>query len=257
MTTPTPEPARATPPVAAMFGRIANGYDAANRILSFGADVLWRRTLIRNVERSFAPGGGRRVLDLAAGTLDVSLALTRAVPGVTVVALDFCLPMLRKGAGKRADAYERRNIALVAGDAFCLPLADAAVDAVTVSFGLRNMVPREKALAEACRVLVPGGALHILEFGSAKGRVWGGLYNLYLTRVLPFFGGVISGDRAAYAYLAATVANFPDAPALSREMADAGFGDITGQKLWGGIVYLHTGKKCGTTATNHPDFSQP
>lgn len=233
------------PTVAAMFGRIAKGYDAANRILSFGADILWRRRLTSGVERSFAPGCRRRVLDLAAGTLDVSLALTRAVPGVTVIALDFCLPMLRAGAVKqaRAGAFERRNIALLAGDGLSLPLSDESIDAVTVSFGLRNMQPRNAAIAEAYRVLVPGGVFHILEFGSAKGRIWGGLYNLYLTRILPFIGGKIAGDAEAYAYLARTITAFPDAPALGQELRDAGFGDVAWQKLWGGIVYLHTATK--------------
>ena len=236
--------------VAAMFGRIAPGYDAANRILSFGADILWRRTLIRGVEQAFAPGCRRRVLDIAAGTLDVSLALARAIPGVTVFALDFCLPMLQTGALKRAKAgaYERRSITLLAGDGLHLPLADASVDAVTVSFGLRNMLPRIAAIAEAHRVLVPGGVFHILEFGSAKGRLWGGAYNLYLTRLLPFIGGKIAGDAEAYSYLARTVTSFPDAPTLGEELRDAGFTTVTWKKLWGGIVYLHTAEKCGTTA---------
>lgn len=240
--------------VAAMFGRIAHGYDAANRVLSFGVDILWRRKLIRGVERAFAPGSRRRVLDLAAGTLDVSLALSRSVPGVTVIALDFCLPMLRAGAvklGKRG-ADERDRVSLVAGNGLCLPLGDASVDAVTVSFGLRNMLPREAAIAEAHRVLAPGGTFHILEFGSARGRIWGGLYNLYLTRILPFLGGRIAGDAEAYAYLARTVEAFPEAPALGRELAETGFTDVAWRKLWGGIVYLHTGKKSGTTGAEEP-----
>lgn len=233
-----------------MFGRIAPGYDAANKILSFGVDILWRRRLIRGVEREFAPGSRRRVLDLAAGTLDVSLALVRSVPGATALALDFCLPMLHAGAAKlqKAGAFERTSVALVGGDALCLPLPDACVDAVTVSFGLRNMLPRATAMAEAHRVLVPGGVFHILEFGSAKGKIWGGLYNVYLTKILPFIGGRIAGDTEAYAYLAKTITNFPSATELAEELAQAGFSDVAWQKLWGGIVCLHTGKKSYTTA---------
>ena len=231
--------------VAAMFGRIASGYDAANAILSFGIDRLWRRRLVRGVEAAFLPGSRRRILDLAAGTYDVSLALVRAIPGVTVVAADFCLPMLQAGTGKlhAAGAYAQRRILPLAGDGLRLPLRDNCVDAVTVSFGLRNMRPRADALAEACRVLVPGGFFHILEFGSAKGRIWGGLYNLYLTRILPFVGGLVTGDKDAYEYLARTVTDFPEASILVAEMYHAGFREVAAHKLWGGIVYLHVGKK--------------
>lgn len=240
--------------VAAMFGRIAPGYDTANRALSFGVDRLWRRRLIRGVARDLAPGSRRRVLDLAAGTLDVSLALTRRVPDATVIALDFCLPMLLQGRAKRdrADIREKNRVHLVTGNGLCLPLADGTVDAVTVSFGLRNMRPRATALTEAFRVLAPGGAFHILEFGSAKGRIFGGAYNLYLTRLLPYIGGRIAGDPEAYAYLARTIEAFPDAAALGAEMEAAGFRDVAWKKLWGGIVYLHTGKKSGITAATGP-----
>ena len=232
-----------------MFGRIAAGYDTANRVLSFGVDRLWRRRLIRGVEAAFAAGSRRRILDLAAGTLDVSLALLRSVPGSTVIALDFCLPMLRLGRMKRdrAGGYEKSRISLAAGNGLCLPLADGSVDAVTVSFGLRNMAPREKAIAESFRVLAPGGVFHVLEFGSARNRILGGLYNMYLTKILPCLGGRIAGDAGAYAYLARTIEDFPDAPALGAELEAAGFGEVAWKRLWGGIVYLHTGKKCGTT----------
>lgn len=233
--------------VATMFGRIAPGYDAANRVLSLGVDTLWRRRLIRGVEEAFVPGTERLVLDLAAGTLDVSLALARLIPGTRVLALDFCLPMLLAGRKKleRAERYERERIALAAGDGLRLPLPDACVDAVTVAFGLRNMLPREKAVAEAFRVLKEGGVFHILEFGSARGRIFGGLYNFYLTRVLPFIGGIITKDRAAYDYLAETITNFPDAAVLGRELSGVGFTAVSWQKLWGGIVYLHTARKGG------------
>lgn len=228
-----------------MFGRIAPGYDAANRTLSFGADTLWRRTLVRSVEAAFAPGSRREILDLAAGTCDISLALARSVPGASVLAVDFCLPMLLAGRRKivRSGNYERGRITPLAGDGLRLPLKDNSVDAVTVSFGLRNMLPRDTALEEAFRVLVPGGTFHILEFGSAQGKIWGGLYNVYLTRILPFLGGLIAGDREAYQYLARTISGFPEAPALAGELRAAGFSDVSFRKLWGGIVYLHTGKK--------------
>ena len=231
--------------VAGMFARIAPGYDRANRLLSCGVDILWRRRLVRRAEACLAPRSQRRVLDLAAGTLDVSLALVRRIPGVNVTALDFCFAMLAAGQGKlaRAGAYERGRITRVTGDALALPLHDNCVDAVTVAFGLRNMRPRLTALAEAHRVLAPGGCLHILEFGSARARILGGLYNWYLQTLLPFLGGLIAGDRQAYQYLARTVTDFPPAEELGRELEEAGFTTVAWQKLWGGIVYVHTGHK--------------
>jgi demethylmenaquinone methyltransferase/2-methoxy-6-polyprenyl-1,4-benzoquinol methylase len=231
--------------VASMFGRIAPGYDAANRVLSLGVDTLWRRRLIRGVESAFLPGTERVVLDLATGTLDVSLALVRSIPGTRVIAMDFCLPMLLAGKKKleRAGYYERGNIDIAAGNGLCLPLPDACVDAVTVSFGLRNMVPHDAAMSEAHRVLKKGGVFHLLEFGSGKGRIFGGLYNFYLTKVLPLIGGFIAKDRQAYNYLANTITNFPEAPILGKELAEAGFTDVAWQKLWGGIVYLYTARK--------------
>lgn len=224
-----------------MFGRIAPGYDLLNRLLSGGLDILWRRRLVRAVQ----PRNTGRVLDLAAGTLDVALALAQHHHGLRVLALDFCLPMLQAGLPKRNKAVPsvRRAVKPVAADAFYLPLADGCVDAVTVAFGLRNMLPRVDALREMHRVLAPGGSVHVLEFGSARKRVWWGLYNMYLTHVLPFIGGIISGDKGAYDYLARTVTEFPQAEELAGEMAEAGFCDVTWQKWSGGIVFLHTGRK--------------
>ncbi len=231
--------------VSAMFGRIAPGYDKANRLLSCGIDILWRRRVVKRVAASFSPGGRRRVLDLAAGTLDLSLALARSIAGANVLALDFCLPMLVAGGPKlhRADAYTRGRVNRAAGDAFALPLADESVDAVTVAFGLRNMLPHQAALSEACRVLSPGGSLFVLEFGTASTPLWGGLYNFYLSRALPALGGLITGDREAYDYLARTITAFPGADGLADTMRSAGFSHVAWEKLCGGIVYLHSGRK--------------
>ncbi len=228
-------------PVAGMFGRIAPGYDLLNRVLSGGLDILWRRRLVRSVR----PRNTGRLLDLAAGTLDVSLALAKRHPGARVLALDFCPPMLLAGLPKLAKAGRAAQQAVkpVAADAFRLPLADACVDAVTVAFGLRNMPPRVEALKEMRRVLAPGGVLHVLEFGSARRPVWGGLYNFYLRRLLPLAGGLISGDKAAYEYLSRTVEDFPSAEELAAEFNEAGFTDVGWTKLSGGIVFLHEGRK--------------
>ena len=241
---PLEQKSRDSGPVSSMFGRIAPDYDFLNRLLSGGLDILWRHRLVRSV-RVRNTG---RILDLAAGTMDVSLHLARQHRGARVLAMDFCPPMLRAGLPKLARAEHRVRYAVkpVAADAFRLPLADACVDAVTVAFGLRNMPPRVDALREMHRVLAPGGCLHVLEFGSAKRPVWGGLYNLYLSRVLPLVGGLVSGDKAAYDYLARTVRDFPQAHELAEEFTQAGFTDVIWTKLSGGIVFLHEGRKAFT-----------
>ena len=131
----------------------------------------------------------------------------------------------------------------VAADAKRLPLSAASVDCITIAFGIRNIIPREAAWAEMLRVLRPGGRACILEFGSGQERIWGGLYNFYLNRVLPQIGRVFSRDAGAYGYLADTICAFPSARALEDEMRAAGFARAWHRKLTSGIVCLHVGEK--------------
>ena len=221
-----------------MFGRIVPWYDLLNTVLSCGLDRVWRRRLVREVR----PGPTGRVLDLAAGTLDVSLALRRRYPHITVPALDFCPPMLQHGR-KKLRGDNARAIMPVAADGKRLPLPDNCVDAVTIAFGIRNILPRTEALAEMARVLVPGGRACILEFGSGKNKVWGGLYNTYLSRILPRVGKLVSGDSGAYGYLADTILQFPTAVELEEEMRASGFACAWHIPLTSGIVCLHIGEK--------------
>lgn len=224
--------------VSGMFGRIARFYDLLNHVLSLGIDCYWRRVLAKSV----VAGPTHRFLDLAAGTMDVSLALRRRYADHPVIAMDFCLPMLTHGQKKLARRKEHRVIP-VNGDGKHIPLGDNSVDSVTIAFGIRNIVPRPEALAEMYRVTAPGGRVCILEFGSGRERIWGGLYNWYLNRVLPLIGKCVSRDQAAYAYLARTIREFPSARELAREMEDAGFVRVRYQKLTSGIVCLHVGEK--------------
>jgi demethylmenaquinone methyltransferase/2-methoxy-6-polyprenyl-1,4-benzoquinol methylase len=227
--------------VAAMFGRIARWYDVLNHALSLGMDVYWRWRLAR-VAR---PGRGGVVLDLAAGTLDVSRALCRMYPAVRVAAVDFSLPMLERGLPKLArDGLEER-ILPVQGDGRRLPLPDASCDAATIAFGIRNIRPRMAAHREVLRVLKPGGRFCILEFGTGRRRLWGGLYNFYLNRVLPTLGRLVSGDRLAYRYLAETIREFPDERRLAHELLDAGYARVFHVAMLSGIVYLHVAEKEG------------
>lgn len=233
--------------VASMFGRIAGWYDFLNHFLSLGLDVYWRHRLVRLVR----VGSTGRVLDLAAGTLDVARKVRRQHPEAAVLGLDLTLPMLRQGQAKLT-RWGEQAIFPVGGDATALPLAPASVDCVTLAFGIRNIPARGLAYAEIFRVLAPGGRLCILEFGSAQNRIWKGLYNFYLHTVLPLAGRCISKDPEAYAYLARTIQDFPPARLLAGELAAAGFDSVGYIPLQSGIVYLHIAEKSGAAFAEAP-----
>lgn len=226
-----------------LFSGIAGVYDLMNKVLSFGLDALWRKRLADAVI-PFPPKGGARILDLAAGTLEVSVALAKRYPQRSVLALDYCRPMLLKGLPKLQQLKNKKVYPLV-GDGRRLPLPDASVDAVTIAFGLRNIRPREEAYVEVLRVLAPGGRFCVLEFGSAQDRIMFGLYNLYLGHILPRVGRLLARDKAAYQYLADTVAEYPSARVLAEEMRAAGFTGVRYETYTAGIVCLHIGKKQG------------
>ncbi len=225
--------------VSGLFSRIVKWYDPLNRLLSLGLDQGWRKCLADAVLP--AESDGKRVLDLAAGTLDVTLALRKRYPGAQILAMDFCPPMLVHGQ-KKLSADDNDFVISVASDARALPLPDACVDGVTIAFGIRNIAPRSAAFSEMARVLKSGGRACILEFGTGKTRIWLGVYNFYLKRILPLIGR-LSGDKDAYSYLARTIIEFPDADALSDEMRAAGFGKIYHIPLCSGIVRLHVAEK--------------
>jgi len=225
--------------VQGLFTSIAGIYDIMNRIFSLGFDALWRKSLADAVLPATAHADAV-ILDLAAGTLEVTVELVRRHPESRILAADFCPTMLSAGRKKIA-LYP--NISLLAGDACALPLPDSSIDAITVAFGLRNFKPRSLALAEAARVLKPGGMLAVLEFGSARDRILFGVYNWYLARVMPLIGRLVSKDKGAYQYLAETIAAFPSAEELAEEFAAAGFSDSVFSRYTAGIVCIHTGRK--------------
>ena len=235
--------------VVGLFGNIAGVYDLLNRVFSLGIDALWRKQLAEAcrpaIQAALVDGAGSAapvvILDLAAGTLEVTKSLATRYPAATIVAADFCLPMLRVGQKKRA--LRKATVLPVVGNALCLPLPDASIRAITVAFGLRNFRPREKALQEAFRVLQPGGMVCVLEFGSARDRILFGLYNWYLANVLPLVGRLASKDKEAYQYLADTILAFPSAGELCREFEAAGFAQVGFTRHTGGIVCIHSGRK--------------
>ena len=229
--------------VVGLFGRIARWYDFLNHFLSLGVDIYWRYRLVRSMA---VPSEGI-VLDLAAGTLDVGREILRQHPGAKILALDFTLPMLLAGQKKlaKANTNELNSIFPLQADAREIPLPDKSVECVSIAFGIRNILPRNQAYTEILRVLRPGGTLCILEFGSGKKKVWKGIYNFYLSRILPLVGKMVSKDAIAYTYLAETICNFPGPDELGREIVQAGFSRIFFYPLSSGIVYIHVARKPG------------
>ncbi len=213
--------------VAAMFDAVANRYDVTNDVLSLGMDRRWRRAVVSAVDAR----SGELVLDLAAGTG------TSTVPfllrGATAVACDFSVGMLN--VGKRA----RPRLPFVAGDASRLPFADETFDAVTISFGLRNLVDPALGLRELLRVTTPGGRLLVCEFSSPTFRPLRTLYNGYLMRALPAVATKVSSSPDSYVYLAESIQAWPDQHALATVIADAGWREVGFRNLTGGIVALH------------------
>lgn len=227
--------------VNSMFARIARRYDLANRMLSLGMDLSWRWRLVKRLRKQ-AP---QTVLDLATGSGDVAFAISRNVPTANeILGMDFCQPMLDEALRKQAaDSGQRYgNIRFEPGDGLALPLPDASFDAVTISFGLRNMGDRHRSLSEMRRVLRPGGRVYVLEF-SQSDRWFRPIYLFYLRNVLPWFAGVLTGDRAAYEYLNETIEAFPGREALGAEFLAAGFSSVQTEGWTFGIVALHTAVK--------------
>lgn len=208
-----------------MFDGVARRYDLTNTVLSFGQDRRWRR--LTRLALSLRPG--ERVLDLAAGTAVSSVELTRA--GAAVVACDFSLGMLRAGLG--------RGVPLVAGDALALPFADESFDAVTISFGLRNVADMGQALLELRRVTRPGGRLVVCEFSQPTRAPFRTVYMEYLMRALPEVARRVSSNPAAYVYLAESVRAWPAQEELATRIARAGWAHVAWRNLSGGIVALH------------------
>lgn len=221
--------------VNSMFARIASRYDLANHLLSGGADFWWRQRLVRRVH-------DRRpsdVLDLATGSGDVAFALADGLPRTArVTGMDFCQPMLDEAILKRSAKPRWSQIQFRQGDGLALPLSDENFDALTISFGLRNMADRHRALCEMRRVLRPGGRLFVLEFSQPQ-PWFKPFYYTYLKVILPTIAGLVTGDRSAYEYLGGSIETFPDRVAMSGEIARAGFREVTATPLTFGIVALH------------------
>lgn len=225
--------------VRQMFDRIAPRYDFLNHILSLKRDVSWRRRLAR----SLPPGDNLNLLDLATGTADQLLSLCRTEQVGRGIGLDPSEEMLTFGRRKIAAAGLDNILELKRGCAEKLPFEDSLFDAVTISFGIRNVSDVGRALSEAFRVLEPGGRLLILEFSIPSSRIIRTVHLWYLRHILPRIGGMLSGDREAYIYLNRTIESFPYGSAFCDLLHKAGFETISASPLTFGITTLYLGDK--------------
>jgi len=214
--------------VSAMFDEVASAYDKTNDLLSLYQSRLWRRSL----RAAVAPESGERILDIAAGTGTSSMAL--CAEGAEVVAADFSKGMIAEGKKRYPD------LEFVFADAMQLPFKKPEFNAVTMSFGLRNVQDHKVALKEFHRVLVPGGRLVICEFSTVRG-VLGSLYRWYLRKVLPIVARMLSKNPEAYSYLADSIEAWPDQKQLAKDIEEAGFSSVSYRNLTFGIVAIHTG----------------
>lgn len=222
--------------VREVFDSVASKYDVLNDLLSFGLHRWWKRYTINSI--GLKPG--MKVLDIASGTCDLAIAMARKVGAGNVVATDINHEMLTVGERRLAEAG--LPCPVVEADAENLPFEDASFDAITVSFGIRNMTHKDRALAEMLRVLKPGGRVFVLEFSRCSPWLKF-FYDFYSFHFMPWAGGVIAGDAESYRYLAESIRMHPDQPTFAGIMKSVGFADVTWHNLTWGICALHTGRK--------------
>ena len=225
--------------VRGVFGSVASKYDIMNDVMSVGIHRIWKDAMMDWL----APRPGQRLLDVAGGTGDISFRfLKRAGHGHATV-LDLTEPMLIEGR-KRAEAeHMAASLDWIVGDAMALPFEDNTFDVYTISFGIRNVTRPQDALAEAFRVLRPGGRLMVLEFSQLPNDGLQKLYDLYSFNVIPRMGQMIAGDRDSYQYLVESIRKFPDQDTFLRMIQDAGFENAKYRNLSMGIAALHSGWK--------------
>ncbi|MFC3398719.1 class I SAM-dependent methyltransferase [Microbacterium amylolyticum] len=217
-----------------MFDQVAKRYDLTNMAMTFGLDALWREATTNAV----APQPGERILDLAAGTCRSSASFARR--GAEVVAADFSPGMLAEGKKNFGDV---RGMSFAEADATNLPFDDESFDAVSMSYGLRNVNDPKKAIAELLRVTKPGGRIVINEFSTPPNRVFRGLYRFYNDRILPAVARTVGSNGEAYDYLNESIRDWPAQHELAEWLREAGWTDVGYKNLSMGIVALHRGRK--------------
>jgi demethylmenaquinone methyltransferase/2-methoxy-6-polyprenyl-1,4-benzoquinol methylase len=231
------DPEGKAPLVRQVFDSVAQRYDVMNDLMSAGIHRLWKSTLVDMV----APRPGMVLLDVAGGTGDVALRFLERAPAGFVHVVDINERMIRVGRDRAIDRGVLDNVDWTVGDAERLPVASRSVDAYTIAFGLRNVTRIDAAIAEAHRVLRPGGRFFVLEFSRVVVPLLAGLYERYSFSVLPRLGQLVAGDRESYQYLVESIRRFPDQEALAGRIRAAGFGQVRYRNLTGGIAAIHSG----------------
>lgn len=226
--------------VREMFDGIAADYDRLNHIMSLDVDKSWRRKALKQI---IGPEV-RDILDLACGTGDFSVAIAKKMPvGAHVTGVDLSEGMLAVMKEKVAAEGLQEKISIRQGDGEELPFADGSFDRVTIAFGIRNFENREKGLREMLRVLRPGGRVVILELSVPQNAFFRWCYNLYFLHILPLIGGKVSGDKAAYRYLPASVLHFPGPREFMETLRECGFSEVEHKAMTFGICRLYSGTR--------------
>lgn len=226
--------------VAGVFHSVAAKYDLMNDLMSFGIHRIWKRFTID----CCAVRSGQKILDLAGGTGDLTAKFSRLVGDEgEVILADINESMLKVGRDKLRDMGLISNIGYVQANAEALPFPDNYFDCITISFGLRNVTDKDKALRSMFRVLKPGGRLLVLEFSKPQYNLLNKAYDAYSFHILPKIGDAIVQDPESYRYLAESIRMHPDQNTLKAMMTEAGFDDVNYYNLTGGIVALHRGFK--------------
>jgi len=222
--------------VRRVFEAVAPRYDLMNDLMSLGVHRLWKAEMVRWLN----PRPGQRLLDVAGGTGDIAERFL-SVDGTAAVVCDINRAMLIAGRDRALDRGRVGGLTWLCGDAEALPIAERAVDAVAIAFGLRNVTHIDRALSEMRRVLRPGGRFACLEFSQVSEPMLARLYDLYSFEVLPRLGAVVARDREAYQYLVESIRRFPKPTEVAERMTQAGFERVRARPLSGGIAALHTG----------------
>lgn len=222
--------------VAQVFSSVAGRYDLMNDLMSLGIHRIWKSILLDTLN----PRPGMRLLDVGGGTGDIALGFRKRGGGPALVC-DINPDMLKVGRDRSIDRGRLEGLGWVCGNAETLPVKSRSVDAYTIAFCLRNVTHTDAALAEAYRVLKPGGRYLCLEFSHVVVPVLAQIYDAYSFNILPTLGGLVAGDRAAYQYLVESIRRFPPQAELAAKMERAGFGRVSVRNLSGGIAAIHSG----------------
>ncbi|MFA7432197.1 MAG: bifunctional demethylmenaquinone methyltransferase/2-methoxy-6-polyprenyl-1,4-benzoquinol methylase UbiE [Gemmobacter sp.] len=225
--------------VHGVFTRVASKYDLMNDLMSGGVHRIWKDAMMDWL----APRPGQHLLDVAGGTGDIAFRFLKRAPGARVTVLDMTESMLVEGRARAEAGQMAEALDWVAGDAMALPFPDNSFDAYTVSFGIRNVTRIPDALAEAFRVLRPGGRLMVLEFSHIPNAGLQWAYDRYSFNVIPAMGEAVAGDRDSYQYLVESIRKFPDQEAFAAMIREAGFGQVKYRNLTMGVAALHSGWK--------------